>query len=310
MFEGLSTFAWTASPGAFWTTAAVAAALCACAARHAYRALAHQRLLEDTPTSRLRSVTQGFVELAGTARVFDGDPIISPLSMRHCCWYRYHVEERERDHRGRSDWRTVERDTSTAIFMLDDGEGVCGIDPDGAKITPSLRRIWYGNERMPWREPGTDGFLAWLAGGRYRYTEERIDVGVELLAMGHLVTHGGAAPSVAEVDVAQILRSWKADRSSLLARYDRDGDGDLSPEEWEQARTDARAEAHANSAASSVAPNVDLLSCPPGGDRPFILAATTEEALVRRKLLEGLGTSLLAFGLAICIGWALTLRLY
>ena len=57
--------------------------------RIAYATLARKRLIEDTPTSRIRSAPQGFVELAGVAGVFEGEPIIAPLTQRPCCWYRY-----------------------------------------------------------------------------------------------------------------------------------------------------------------------------------------------------------------------------
>ena len=56
-------------------------------------------------------------------------------------------------------------------------------------------------------------------------------------------THGGAAPALAESDVAQILREWKADKAQLLARYDRNGNGEIDMDEWEAARSDARREA-------------------------------------------------------------------
>jgi hypothetical protein len=298
-----------ASPGAFGLGLLLATLACAFVSRYAYRALACKRLIEDTPTSRLRSVTQGFVELTGTARVFDGDPIVAPLSMRHCCWYRYSVQERDRGSRANAEWLTVESETSSAVFMLDDGDGICGIDPEGAQVTPSTRRVWYGNERMPWREPPHESFLGWMVGGRYRYSEERIDLGVELIAIGHLATHGGAAPALEDLDVAGILRDWKTDRAALLARYDRDGNGELSPEEWEQARRDARALAAEQAATAAVAPGIDLVSRPASGERPFILAAVSEETLRRRELLRAWIAGSLSFALTLGIVWALGLRL-
>jgi multidrug resistance efflux pump len=40
------------------------------------------RLIEDTPTSQVRSAAQGLVELVGTARGMPGAPVIAPLSRR------------------------------------------------------------------------------------------------------------------------------------------------------------------------------------------------------------------------------------
>lgn len=272
-----------------------------------YRALARKRLIEDTPTSRLRSVSQGFVELAGVAGVFEGEPIVCPISNAACCWYRYSIEERRGAH-SEERWRTISRETSTAIFKLDDGDGICGIDPEGASVTPSFRRVSYGNEQNPWYETPVSGVAGWLGQKRFRFTEERIDIGADLYAMGHLTTHGGAAPALAETDVAQILREWKADKAQLLARYDRNGNGEIDLEEWEQARSDARSEAAAQAASAAVGPAVDLLAKPRHGGRPFIIAATREEDLRSRHLRS------LAIGLVCALGlgalglWALAIR--
>ncbi len=275
-----------------------------------YRSLTHKRLIEDTPTSRLRSVSQGFVELQGTAAVFEGEAIVSPVSNTPCCWYRYKVEERSSSGNLKNEdrWRTIESDTSTAIFKLDDGTGICGIDPEGARVTPSLKKVWYSNERHPWYEAATTGLAGWLGNKRYRFTEERIELGAALYALGHLITHGGAAPALAESDVAQILREWKADKAQLLARYDRNSNGEIDMDEWEAARSDARREAAAQIATAAVAPAVDLLAKPRGGGRPFIIAATHEDDLRARHLRHLAAGLVIAVGLGVLGVWALVVR--
>ena len=294
----------------FWWGIAGASLLMLGAGRIAYATAARKRLIEDTPTSRIRSAPQGFVELAGVAGVFEGEPIIAPLTQRPCCWYRYRVEERSSRNSEGDEWRTLESGTSDDVFKLDDGDGVCGIDPEGAEVTPSSKRIWYGNERMPWREPPAQaGLFGWAGGKRYRYTEERIDAGSELLALGHLVTFGGAAPGVASVDVAQILREWKSDRATLLARFDRNNDGQIDMEEWEEARRAAQAEAAKIGQSAAVAPSVDLLSKPKESGRPFILSAVTEEKLRRKQTLIAFVSLVIAFCCGVGLAFSLLSRL-
>ena len=294
----------------FLTLFALGAGAFVIAAVVAYRSLTHKRLIEDTPTSRLRSVSQGFVELQGIAGVFEGEPIVSPVSRVACCWYRYSVQERRGNSLKNEDrWYTIESETSTAIFKLDDGTGICGIDPEGARVTPSLKKVWYSNERHPWYEAATSGLAGWLGQKRYRFTEERIEVGAELYALGHLTTHGGAAPSLAESDVAQILREWKADKAQLLARYDRNGNGEIDMDEWEQARQDARQEALAHHQAAAVAPAVDLLAKPRTGGQPFLLAAANEDELRGRHQRHLIGGLVVAVGLGALGAWALLIRL-
>ena len=52
------------------------------------------RALEDTPASRIRSASQGYVEFSGHARALPGEPVVSPLTGRRCVWWQYRVEQR------------------------------------------------------------------------------------------------------------------------------------------------------------------------------------------------------------------------
>ena len=45
------------------------------------------RLIVDTPTSRIDSAAQGYVELAGTAHWPGDTPLSSELAGVPCCWY-------------------------------------------------------------------------------------------------------------------------------------------------------------------------------------------------------------------------------
>ena len=286
----------TAAPGPFWTMATLAAGAFALATYHAYRAFAHQRLIEDTPTTRLRSAAQGFVELAGTARTFDGEPILAPLSGISCCWFRYAIEERDRGReRG---WQRIDGGTSSAIFMLDDAGAACAVDPEGARVTPSFRRTWYGNELPHASLLPRANVFGGLFGARYRFTEERIDHGAPLLALGHLQTHGGAAPGTAATEARDLLRAWKADRTTLLGRFDRDGDSTIDATEWDAAREAALAEATTSRLGNPLPPSVDLLMRPQGGTRPYLLAALPEALVLRRQRRLGLAWTTAALGLA------------
>ena len=74
----------------------------------------------------------------------------------------------------------MQSDTSEAPFLLDDGTGQCLIDPRGAEVFPGATDVWYGSTEWPEvRIPDGQGFFGkladlLLAGGRYRYTEYRL----------------------------------------------------------------------------------------------------------------------------------------
>ncbi len=277
-----------------------------------FRSLARKRLSEDTPTALLRSAAQGYVELTGTARVFDGERIHAPLTGRQCCWYAFKVERREQGGNNNSRWRTVGEGRSTDLFMLDDGTGTCAVDPEQAEVTPSVTNVWFGRYATPPRLTRQPHWLSRLfVTDSYRYTEKLIEIGQPLYALGFLRTHGGAATPVDHsADVSALLREWKADRANLLRRYDHNGDGEIDVAEWELARRDAAAEVHAARADRSLAPPaVDLLARPPAGGRPYVLSARGEAHHVRAHAWgAGLWLSL-GIGVALVTGIGLMMRL-
>lgn len=281
------------------------------ALRAGYRALAHKRLVEDTPTTLLRSAAQGTVEISGIARLFDGERIFAPLTGRECCWYRYAIERRQRDDRGRTRWTPVERGVSPHIFMLDDGTGTCAVDPEGAHVMPSIRNEWRGNSRIPPRLSAKPGGFLRLYGHEYRYSEELLEIGKPVYALGFLRTHGGAAtPADRGAETAARLRALKSDRAALLQRYDRDGNGEIDLHEWEQARRDAEAEtrsAHATSASLPLA--VEVLAKPADEGQPFLLSAESESQLRRRHAAVGFGWLVAGAALALIGALGLLVRL-
>jgi len=304
-------------PDTFWSIAVVALLLALAAAAGAFVYLRRKRLMEDTPTAKVRSAAQGYLELEGRAELMDGDPIHAPLSMRRCAWYAYKVEHRERrqasGQRGRH-WATIERGTSEHLFHLVDDTGRCAIDPDGATVRPRRRHAWYGATRIPGRFHPDDG--VWWAralgmlGQPYRYTESRIEPGDPIYAIGEFITHGGAAvPADDGAAIAERLREWKRDQTGLLARFDADGDGRIDVKEWEAARAAAAREVAAEQDHGGAPPPVDVLARPRDRRRPFIIAAGSEQALLARYRLAIGALLALALPLLSASLWAIAVRL-
>ncbi len=301
----------------FWAMAGIAALAIGGCTAGAYVQLARKRLLENTPTARLRSAAQGYVELQGEARLFDGEPIVAPLSGRPCAWFSFRVERRSRgiqtNGRRHSEWRVVERGISDGLFVLDDGTGRCAVDPEGAIVTASCRWRWHGRTRIPPRYTPAPVWWAWIGlaglGQDYRYTEERIDAGDILYALGLFRTHGGAARRLEDDSgVAERLRDWKRDRTTLLQRFDANGDGDIDAAEWQHTRAAAIAEMAAERGADAARLAVDLLAAPDDG-RPFLLAATSEQALRARHGRWFAALAVAAGAGALALSWALLARL-
>jgi len=275
-----------------------------------FKAWRKNRVIEDTPTSRVRSAAQGYVELSGLGLLPPDANNKGPLSGIPCTWWRYSVQERRRSGR-RQSWATVASDTSEIPFLLDDGTGQCLIDPRGAEVFPGVTNVWYGAEEWPRGGPIPDpsGALGWLtrafATGDYRYTEERLPLRGHVYAIGEFRSVGGAGAADPEAAMTELLRDWKQDQTALLARFDTNHDGTLSRAEWERARDAARQQIIEQRAAEMPPPTLSMLS-DPGDGRAFMLAAEDGESLAqrfRRRALAGIGGFV---GASAALTWMLT----
>lgn len=299
----------------FWFGTIVVLIGAAAALYGIFRFIHRARIIEDTPTSRIRSAPQGYVELIGQGELMEGPPIIAPLTGTTCTWYRFKVERRERttDSRGRSTtrWRTVRSGVSDELFLLRDETGTCVIDPEGAEVTPSTRDVWYGDSAS-WGGgmPRRTGRFGGLAGGRYRYTEERMHAGDPLYAIGLFQSVGGAseAPNTA-AEVRDLLRAWKQDPQSLAARFDSNGDGTVDVVEWESARQAALAEVRQSHRQQAVQPVQHLLGKPTDSRRPFLLSVLPQEQMARRYRWAAAGSMAGFILLGSLATWLLSVRL-
>jgi hypothetical protein len=134
----------------FWGLAAFLGCVCVVSFVGAFRSFRRARLIEDIPTSKIRSAHQGYVELEGHAAVFDERGIQeSPLDGRACVWWAFKIERRNADGDGNNSWDTVEQAMSKAPFVIDDDTGRCAIRPEGATAKINLSRTWYGATERP-----------------------------------------------------------------------------------------------------------------------------------------------------------------
>jgi hypothetical protein len=272
-------------PQHFWLAIGLVALAGVAAFYLAFRWLHRARLIADTPTAKIRSAAQGYVELEGHAKLMNGEPIHAPLSGARCVWYSYKVEKRETDYEdGRSTtrWRTIERGVSEAIFHLEDETGRCIVDPDGADVTPSVRLKWRGQLPRPGYAPQQTGFWASLFSfGPYRYTEYRIQPDDPLYAIGQFVSLGGADSVNLRTEVGDLLRRWKQNRSELIRRFDANGDGEIDAEEWEIVRQHAEREVMTSWRERTKQTEFHLMKKPNYG-RPYLLSVIPQDKLAKR----------------------------
>lgn len=266
--------------GEFWAWLIGVSVACLASLGGSLWAWSRGRIIADTPTSRIRSASQGYVELQGTAELMDGPPIIAPLSALPCVWWQYQVEQqrtRYRDGKWEKYWTTIRKGRSDSLFLLRDDTGTCIIDPEAARVISSHRDTWRGTVPMP-HGLGKRGFKArW---GSYRYTEFRLLAGDPLYAIGHFRTDGQHHDFDENAAVRELLRDWKRDENALLERFDTDNSGDIDLTEWEAVRAAAIAQVRGQFAARAADPDVHVLSRPPDR-RPYIISNKGQARLTR-----------------------------
>jgi hypothetical protein len=255
------------------------------------------RIIADTPTARIRSAPQGYVELTGTGKPYDGGPTVSPLSGRECLWFRYRIERKESQGIGknrRSYWRTLQSGESDDPFLLEDGTDWCEVHPEGAEVTARHRQVWCttGSSPNSLRTSMQVGRLTLNFGGRYRHTEELLLPG-PVYALGWFRTLSDSPPPLAGA-IRERLERWQSAPEVFMAQFDANDDGRLDAEERQQARALARSRVMAERAADGPGVSFHVLERPAERNRPFLLGGQTPEGLERhyRRLA---GWSLAAF---------------
>jgi hypothetical protein len=218
----------------------------------------------------------------------------------------------------------MDQGISDHLFHLDDGTGQCIIDPDGAKVTASRKDVWHGTSGLPtpyfekklssnWKlllNLDQSANIGISLGAGYRYTETRIHDGDHLHCMGLFKT-------LDEVDHIQqrseitreLLREWKKDRSSLAFEFDRNRDGKIDQQEWENVRQKAENQAQTEHQELFQGSILHTLSDTGSRSHPFMLSTLAEFDLVRRCRRFSF-LSIVAFCAAGSLAaWMLTLKL-
>lgn len=263
------------------------------------------RMIEDTPTSRIRSAAQGYVELAGRCGPLDGTQNLAPLTQRPCVWWRYRIQQRVESGTGsrrRRNWRTVNSGRSEVPFLLHDGTGTCIVQPAGAEVVTGESTTWYGD--TPWPTAAAGAGLLASRGHRYRYFEERIYEHEQAFVLGQFRSHSGVPRGDAQAEVSALLAEWKQDQAQLTRRFDVDGDGKVSLREWERAREEARRTVTDRHLERPSQPALHVLGRPDGG-RLFMIAAFPEGAIARRYRRRALVAFAGFVAATFALGWLL-----
>ena len=185
-----------------------------------------KRKIENTPTSRIRSVAMGMVEVKG--RAIRKYALVAPMSHTPCVYYRLTRYRKDKNDR----WRTVSVTGSENVsFFVEDNTGRVEVNPTGGRIRAGTRQEGF---------PGQIGLTRFASDRSEKWREDTIVDGTLLYVLGFAATRQEQGETLRE-QVQRVLRDIKRD-PQRLKKFDLDGDGKICVDEWDAARAQVEKE--------------------------------------------------------------------
>ncbi|MBU1976075.1 MAG: E3 ubiquitin ligase family protein [Nanoarchaeota archaeon] len=115
---------------------------------YGFNRMSRYRLIADTPTSKIRSMAMGLVEIHGNVKATE--TIKTPFSQSACVYYKYEIKEYRKhtstDSKGRSrttySWDTVGRGERRICFNAKDDTGEVPVKPEGAEFNVPVKKVF------------------------------------------------------------------------------------------------------------------------------------------------------------------------
>jgi hypothetical protein len=253
--------------GTWWILDLAAAAGSGFLVRYGFRQLREKNMIENVPSSPIRSVAMGLAEIKGKA--FGDAPLSAPLSSARCHYFRYRVEEERSRGKGGKEWVTIDQGKSNVPFPVEDPTGRILVNPEGAEIL--LQRDYQRIEKGE----------GWF-GRRKRYSEWRVDPGDRLYLLGTVAKQRHLAEE-RRMALSEKLRQVKRDPASVK-RFDLDDNGTLDEREWAGAVAVVKRELLDEQAAKSAAQPTSSLVVEAGDTESMFLISDRDERSIARLL--------------------------
>ncbi|MGE4543279.1 MAG: GIDE domain-containing protein [Pedobacter sp.] len=234
-----------------------------------------KRYIENTPTSKARSLAMGLVELQG--RAVRKYALVSPVGQLPCVFYRLRKYRRD----SKNNWRlSHSTDSSHVPFYLEDETGKVTIDPRGASVSARERQESYGDR--------STSLFGSIGSSDEKWVEEVVSEGAQLFILGQAGASQQARIPLRE-RVTKTLQELKRNPAALQ-HYDRNGDGHICETEWEHARSSIEQQVLQQSLTNEHMQPIQsdrvVIKRPHRHSIPFVIAQTESELhLVRNYTL-------------------------
>jgi hypothetical protein len=155
------------------------------------------KLQTSLPTSKIKSLAKGLVEVEGTLMM--KEPLISPVDHSQCIGYHYTIEDISTDSGGRLSYRTIHRETQCNVFRMQDDTGIIEVEPEHIEF------VLLGETNVS-------------SNNNKRYTETLLLNGQKMLLVGYADSKDGV-PFIRKDDHYKILGITSTSGISVWNKY-------------------------------------------------------------------------------------------
>ncbi|HTM57386.1 MAG TPA: GIDE domain-containing protein [Candidatus Udaeobacter sp.] len=148
-----------------------------------FRVWRERRLIQNTPSSHIRSMAMGLVEINGV--VEPRSTLMAPFSNHPCVFWEVDISTL-----GRNGWRVVHRNMSGHPFFISDGTAAALVYPQGAecKLIPGIEEVCNGPVLPPcyaeYLKEQSLPLLSVMSVGQMRFRERVIEDGQRAFVLG------------------------------------------------------------------------------------------------------------------------------
>ena len=101
---------------------------------YAYLSFYKKKIMENTPTSKIRSLAMGLVEIYGEIVANKKKVLQAPFSQKNCVYYQYVIQVYSVNGKGRGSWNTIQSGIESIPFFLRDATGSVLVDAQAAEV--------------------------------------------------------------------------------------------------------------------------------------------------------------------------------
>ncbi len=181
--------------------------------RVGFKSFKEKKLIKKTPTSKIKSLTHGLVEISGEVYPHKGELLQSPFTNQGCVYYKYAIEKYQWSKYSQFKWKKIDEKEERIYFYLKDETGMVLVDPKEAEMNISPTYEFsspFGKEPpenirlfLQLHDMDYKGFLG--MNKKMRFGESRIVPGRKLFIMGHAVENPFPKDGISDKDEANFM---------------------------------------------------------------------------------------------------------